>query len=76
MRYGKAETLALLDAEGIPYDLAEHEAVFTVEEAHAAGVPFTEYGDKNLFLRDNKKRSVPPVGCPSPRSATSPRSSA
>lgn len=57
MRYGKAETLALLDAAGVPYDLAEHEAVFTVEEAHAADVPFTEYGDKNLFLRDDKKRS-------------------
>lgn len=55
--YGKAETLALLGREGIPYELYEHEPVHTVEEAHAAGVPHQELGAKNLFLRDDKRRA-------------------
>ena len=35
--YGKAETLELLDREGIAYELYEHVAVYTVAEAVAAG---------------------------------------
>ena len=55
--YGKAETIALLDQAGIAYELYEHEAVFTVEQAHAAGIPHRELGAKNLFLRDDKHRA-------------------
>ena len=55
--YGKAETIALLDQAGIAYELYEHEAVFTVEQAHAAGIPHQELGAKNLFLRDDKHRA-------------------
>ena len=55
--YGKVETLELLDRAGIAYELYEHEAVFTVAEAVAAGTPHRELGAKNLFLRDDKHRS-------------------
>ena len=55
--YGKAETLELLDRAGIAYELYEHEAVFTVAEAVAAGIPHRELGAKNLFLRDDKHRA-------------------
>ena len=54
---GKAETVALLDREGIAYELYEHEAVFTVDQARAAGIPHAELGAKNLFLRDDKHRA-------------------
>ena len=55
--YGKLETITLLDQAGIAYELYEHEAVFTVEQAHAAGIPHRELGAKNLFLRDDKHRA-------------------
>ena len=55
--FGKVETIALLDQAGIAYELYEHEAVFTVEQAHAAGIPHQELGAKNLFLRDDKHRA-------------------
>lgn len=55
--YGKAETLELLDREGIAYELYEHVAVYTVAEATAAGIPHRELGAKNLFLRDDKHRA-------------------
>ena len=55
--FGREEALAALERAGARYELAEHPAVFTVEEAHAAGVPFAPFGAKNLFLRDDKKRA-------------------
>ena len=55
--YGKAETLELLDREGIAYEFYEHVAVYTVAEAVAAGIPHRELGAKNLFLRDDKHRA-------------------
>ena len=56
-RFDKARTLELLDNRNIPYELAEHAAVYTVQEAHDEQVPFAEYGAKNLFLRDDKHRA-------------------
>lgn len=53
----KAETIELLELEGIAYELYEHKAVFTVAEAYAAGIPHRELGAKNLFLRDDKHRA-------------------
>lgn len=61
---GKVETIALLDQAGIAYELYEHEAVFTVEQAHAAGIPHLELGAKNLFLRDDKHRAYYLVSLP------------
>ncbi|HIZ46640.1 MAG TPA: prolyl-tRNA synthetase associated domain-containing protein [Candidatus Olsenella pullistercoris] len=54
---GRREVLELLDREEVAYELYEHEAVFTVEEARAAGIPHRELGAKNLFLRDDKHRA-------------------
>ena len=55
--YGKKEVLALLDAQGIDYEMREHAAVYTVEEADALGLPYPEAAAKNLFLRDDKKKN-------------------
>lgn len=55
--YDKAQTLRLLDQEGIAYELYEHVPVFTVAEAVAAGIPHGAFGAKNLFLRDDKHRA-------------------
>ncbi len=53
--YGRQEVLELLGREGIGYELAEHVAVSTVDEAHAARIPFAAAGAKNLFLCDDKR---------------------
>ena len=53
----KAATLGVLDRAGIAYELYEHEAVLTVEEARAARIPHPELACKNLFLRDDKHRA-------------------
>ncbi len=53
----KHETLAYLDAHGVPYELTEHPAAFTVEEMGRVALPHPEAGAKNLFLRDDKHRS-------------------
>ena len=55
--FGKTETIALLEREGIAYELYEHVAVYTVAEAVTAGIPHRELGAKNLFLRDDKHRA-------------------
>lgn len=41
-----------LTALGITYDVAEHEAVFTVEESHALYKTLAGAHTKNLFLKD------------------------
>ena len=56
-RFGKAEVRAYLDERGVPYEAAEHEAVFTMEGSRALGLPFADEVAKNLFLCDEKKRS-------------------
>ena len=67
---GKGEVLQLLDRSGIAYELYEHEAVFTVEQAHAAGIPHPELGAKNLFLRDDKHRAYYLVCLPDKKSVS------
>ena len=62
--FGKVEIIALLDQAEIAYELYEHEAIFTVEQAHAAGIPRQELGAKNLFLRDDKHRAYYLVSLP------------
>ncbi len=53
----KEEICAYLAAKGISYERTEHMAVFTVEEAESISIPHPECNAKNLFLRDDKKRS-------------------
>lgn len=67
---GRREVLELLDREGVAYELYEHEAVFTVEEARAAGIPHRELGAKNLFLRDDKHRAYYLVCLPDEKNVT------
>ena len=43
-----------LEASGIPYQVWEHPAVFTIEEMDALHLPRPEVIAKNLFLRDAK----------------------
>ena len=43
-----------LEAAGIPYQVWEHPAVFTIEEMDALHLPRPEVIAKNLFLRDAK----------------------
>lgn len=66
--YGKTETLALLDREHIPYEVYEHAAVFTVEQARAARIPHPELAAKNLFLRDDRHRAYYLVTMPDDKS--------
>lgn len=54
--YGKKEIIDYLNENKIEYEIAEHPAVYTVEEADALNLPHSEAGTKNLFLRDDKKR--------------------
>ena len=53
----KQELYQFLQEKGIEYEVVEHEAVYTVEEADALHLPYPETGTKNLFLRDDKKRN-------------------
>ncbi len=53
----KRSTLDVLEREGVAFELAEHPAVFTVEQARQAKIPFAAYGAKNLFLRDDRHRA-------------------
>lgn len=54
--YGKKEIIDYLNENKIEYEIAEHPAVYTVEEADALNLQHPEAGTKNLFLRDDKKR--------------------
>ena len=53
----KAELYDLLDRRGIPCEVVEHPAVYTMEELAALHLPGQERVVKNLFLRDDKKRN-------------------
>ncbi len=53
----KTETYRYLSEQGIPYEATEHKAVFNMEELHSVSLPYPEWDAKNLFVRDDKKRS-------------------
>ena len=53
----KTETYRYLSEQGIPYEATEHKAVFNMEELHSVFLPYPEWDAKNLFVRDDKKRS-------------------
>ena len=48
------ELLLLLDRNNLPYDIAEHEPVFTIADALAAAPDVEGINTKNVFLRDAK----------------------
>ena len=53
----KAEMYRFLTAQGIPYEVTEHKAVFNMEELDEVALPYPEWDAKNLFIRDDKKRN-------------------
>lgn len=55
--YDRAAVLDLLNAAGIPYEIAEHPRIYTSAEGDALALPFAEDVAKNLFLCDEKKRN-------------------
>ncbi|MGN1250443.1 MAG: YbaK/EbsC family protein [Candidatus Spyradocola sp.] len=56
MTQGAKEVLALLEREGVRYELVRHGAAHSIEELNALGVEGAADVAKNLFLRDDKKR--------------------
>ena len=57
MTMGKTEVLNFLEQHNIPFEIVEHEAVFTMaemEQLHLEGTPDVA---KNLFARDAKKHN-------------------
>lgn len=57
MSIDKQGVYNLLATNNIDYEAVEHDAVFTVEEMNALDLPHPESVAKNLFLRDDKKRT-------------------
>ena len=49
--------LTLLRERGIPFDVAEHVPVYTIEEMLSLHLPDAGSVAKNLFLRDDKRRN-------------------
>lgn len=62
--FKKQKVYDLLNECGIEYEAIEHEAVYNMEEADALELPHREAGTKNLFIRDDKKRSYYVVSIP------------
>ena len=52
----KQEIYAFLQANGIPFEVTEHKAVYNMEELGDIALPYPEWDAKNLFVRDDKKR--------------------
>ena len=50
----KEAVLKILRDKGIPFEVTEHPAVYTIEEMEAGGLPHSWDICKNLFLRDAK----------------------
>lgn len=53
----KQETYDYLHAHGVEFEITEHKAVYNMEECAGLGLPYPEDEAKNLFVRDDKKRS-------------------
>ena len=53
----KQEVYAHLDSRRISYEITEHKAVYNMAEAAEISLPYPEFEAKNLFVRDDKKRS-------------------
>lgn len=62
-RYGMDDVIALLRDMGIGFEETRHGPVYTVDEMLALDMPHPESIAKNLFLRDDKKRSYYLVVC-------------
>ena len=55
--FDKEAVYRYLEEQGIPFEMAEHKAVFNMEEMREVQLPHPEAEAKNLFVRDDKKRT-------------------
>ena len=53
----KQEIYEFLKNEDITHEITEHKAVFNMAELSEIDIPYPEADAKNLFVRDDKKRS-------------------
>lgn len=53
----KQEIYAFLDARQIKHEITEHPAVYNMEELARVQLPYPDRDAKNLFVRDDKRRS-------------------
>ena len=53
----KEAVYALLRAQGIPFEVTEHGAVYTMAELKDVPLPYPEADAKNIFVRDDKKKN-------------------
>ncbi|MBQ7566532.1 MAG: prolyl-tRNA synthetase associated domain-containing protein [Oscillospiraceae bacterium] len=53
----KQETYDYLTARGVAYEIAEHPAVYNMDQMAQIALPHPEADAKNLFVRDDKKRN-------------------
>ena len=53
----KQEIYGFLKEKGIDFEVTEHKAVFSMDELSEVELPYPEADAKNLFVRDDKKRS-------------------
>ena len=53
----KQEIYEYIKSKNIWYEITEHEALFSMKEVSKVEIPYPEYGAKNLFVRDDKKRN-------------------
>lgn len=51
----KEKIYTFLEKNNIKYEKVNHKAVFTMEELQKIDLPYKEYDEKNLFVRDDKK---------------------
>lgn len=63
MTLTKEDIIKLLDEKKIKYEIAEHKAVYTIDEMLECGLPHPDRIAKNLFVRDDKKRRYYLITC-------------
>lgn len=53
----KSDIYRWLHEQGVAFEITEHEAVYNMEEVAAVALSYPEWIARNLFVRDDKKRS-------------------
>ena len=53
----KQKIYDFLHSQNIPFEITEHKAVYNMEECADLELPYPESDAKNLFVRDDKRRS-------------------
>lgn len=61
----KQEIYHYLTASGVPFEVTEHQAVYTMEELAQIPMAYPEAEAKNLFVRDDKKQHYYLITVPS-----------